>query len=427
MKRKQLWILIILTAYWLVACSTPPVESDLPVLEITPTPTIAAPQTAGVDPPSASAVTLVIWLPPEFDPANETLASQLFQARLEEFSARRPQVSIETRVKAVDGPGGIADTLQTASAAAPLALPDLVALPYNVLQDAAIKGLIHAFNGLTTIMDDPDWYEYARQLSHIQNNVFGIPFAGDALIMVYRPASIEEVPLNWASTLEISHPVSFSAADLDALITLTFYQAAGGSIVDDEGRPTLEVSPLTDVLTFYNQGSKNGVIPFWLTSYETDDQAWGAFQDQGAQMVITWASRYLQTLPPDSMAARLPTPDDLPFTTAAGWAWAIASPDPERQALAAELAEFLSIGDYASEWAAAAGYLPVRPSGLSVWETTPLSGLLGQVCSSAVLMPSTDIISSLGPVLQQSTLDAIKEQSDPAAVAQAAVDALAGP
>jgi len=427
MKSKQLLILIILTAILLVGCTTAPVESDLPILELTPTPTIAAPQTADADSPSASAVTLVIWLPPEFDPANESLASQLFQARLDEFSARRPQVRIETRVKAVDGPGGISDTLQTASAAAPLALPDLVALPYAVLQDAAIKGLIHSFDGLTTVMDDPDWYEYARQLSHIQDNIFGIPFAGDALITVYRPAAITELHLDWASTLEISHPVSFPAADYDALLTLTFYQAAGGKIVDEEGRPTLEVLPLTDVFTFYNQGSKNGVFPFWLTSYETDHQSWGAFQDQGAQMAITWASRYLQTLPPDSMAARLPTPDGTAFTTAVGWSWALASPDPERQALSAELAEFLSIGDYASEWAAAAGYLPLRPSGLSAWENTPLSGLLGQVCSSAVLMPTTDILASLGPVLQQSALEAIKEQSDPAAAAQAAVDALTGP
>ncbi|MEN8173578.1 MAG: extracellular solute-binding protein [Chloroflexota bacterium] len=401
--------------------------SEPPPEEIIPTSTIAAPGTADVDSPSASAVTLVIWLPPEFDPAAETPASQLFQARLEEFSARRPQVRIETRVKEIDGPGGIADTLQTASAAAPLALPDLVALPYPALQDAAIKGLIHAFDGLTTVMDDPDWYEYARQLSYIQDNIYGIPFAGDALISVYRPASIEDGPVDWASTLEVTHPISFPAADQDALITLTFYQAAGGNIVDDDGRPTLDLLPLTDVLTFYNQGSVNGVFPFWLTSYETDLQAWDAFQDQGAQMSITWASRYLQALPPDSMAARVPTPDGEAFTTAAGWSWALASPDPERQALSAELAEFLSIGEYASDWAAAAGYLPLRPSGLSAWENTPLSGLLEQVCTSAVLMPSTDIIAALGPVLQSSTLESIKEQSDPAEIGQAALDALAGP
>ena len=42
-------------------------------------------------------------------------------------------------------------------------------------------------------------------------------------------------------------------------------------------------------------------------------------------------------------------------------------------------------------------------------------------------MPSTDVILSLGPVLQGSALEAIKEQSDPVAAAQAAVDSLAGP
>ncbi|MBE9525322.1 MAG: extracellular solute-binding protein [Chloroflexi bacterium] len=426
MFRKQLWILLILTAFGLLGCTAAPVEIDVPLPEITPTPT-TAPISGEPESPGSGSMTLMIWLPPEFDPANDSLAGQLLLAQLEEFSARRPQVRIETRIKAVDGPGGIADTLQTASAAAPLALPDLVALPYTVLGDVAVKGLIHPFDGLTTVMDDPDWYEYARQLSNIQDHVFGIPFAGDALITVYRPAVIEEAPVDWASILEISHQASFPAADLNALLTLTFYQAAGGAIVDDQGRPTLEVLPLTDVLTFYNQGSKNGVIPFWLTSYETDDQAWAAYQDEGAQMVITWASRYLQTLPPDSMAARLPTPDGSAFTNATGWAWALASLDPDRQAVSAELAEFLSVGDYASEWAAAAGYLPLRPSGLRVWENTPINGLLGQICSSAALMPPTDIILSLGPVLQGSALEVIKEQSDPAAAAQAAVDSLASP
>ena len=426
MLRKQLLILLILIAFGLLGCTATVVESDIPLPEITITPT-TAPISGDPITPGSGSMTLLIWLPPEFDPANESLASQLLLAHLEEFAARRPQVRIETRIKAVLGPGGIADTLQTASAAAPLALPDLVALPNDVLQDAAIKGLIHPFDGLTTIMDDPDWYEYARQLSNIQNNVFGIPFAGDALIAVYRPDAIETAPVDWASMLEIAHPTSFPAADIDALITLTLYQAAGGAIVDDQGRPTLELLPLTDVLTFYNQGSKNGVIPFWLTSYETDDQAWGAFEDQSAQMVITWASRYLRSLPPDSMAARLPTPEGSAFTNATGWAWALASPDPERQAISAELAEFLSSGDYASEWAAAAGYLPLRPSGLKIWENTSINGLLDQVCSSAVLMPSTDIILSLGPVLQQSALEAIKEQSDPAAAAQDAVNSLTGP
>ena len=68
-------------------------------------------------------------LPPQFDPASEAGENRVLQLRLEEFVSRRPDIQIETRIKSAEGPGGLLDWLATASAAAPIALPDLVALP----------------------------------------------------------------------------------------------------------------------------------------------------------------------------------------------------------------------------------------------------------------------------------------------------------
>jgi ABC-type glycerol-3-phosphate transport system substrate-binding protein len=372
-------------------------------------------------------IILKIWLPPEFDPANGSPASVLLQSRLEEFSARRDNVRIETRIKDVAGPGGIVDTLTTASAAAPLALPDLVALPHDALQSAALAGLLHPYDGLSEVMDDPDWYDFARQLSHVQTNTFGIPFAGDALIMVYRPTTIEDVPADWTTLLEAPEPLTFPAASPNALLTLTFYQASGGAIAGDEGQPLLELTPLTNTLTFYQQATRNAVLPYWLTQYETDEQAWLAFEEKQAAMAVTWASRYLQSSPEDTAISYIPTPDGIPFTTATGWAWALASPDPERQALSAELAEFLAISDYAAEWAKAAGYLPPRPSGLTPWENSPSHTILNQICASAQIAPSDDLLAILGVALQKSTVDVLKDQTDPVTLAQEAIDSLIVP
>ncbi len=111
----------------------------------------------------------------------------LLQARLDEFQRRNPRVSIETRVKAVSGPGGLLDSLTTASAAAPQALPDLVALPRDLLETAALKGLLLPLDNLTTALDDPDWYAYAASLARLQKNIYGLPFAGDALVLGYHP------------------------------------------------------------------------------------------------------------------------------------------------------------------------------------------------------------------------------------------------
>jgi len=420
---------LLLTAILIAGCTASPVGTQTPPPEATgfPTPTITAIPIAETETPVAGSLTLRIWLPPQFDPSNGSLAGALLKARLEEFASRRSEVRLESRVKDVSGPGGIEDTLATASAAAPLALPDLVALPYDALQRIAVKGLLRPFDGLTDAMDDPDWYDYARQLSYVQNSIVGIPFAGDALILVYRPEVVEIPPADWESALQITEPLAFPAADPNSLLTLTLYRASGGAIADEDGRPILDMTPLTDVLTFYYQANRNGLIPLWLTQYETDDQAWVAYEEGQANMAVTWLSRYIQTMPQDASAATIPTANGVPSTTATGWVWALTSTDPQRLDLAAQLAEFLTTEEFLSEWNAAAGFLPPRPSALTAWENTPLHGLLSQVAPTAQLIPSSDILLTLGPLLEQSALDILKEQTDPATAAQNAIEKLIAP
>ncbi|MBC8506142.1 MAG: extracellular solute-binding protein [Anaerolineales bacterium] len=425
----RLILIVLLTSTVLSGCITPVENATTQPPEPTATsvPTLAPVTIAETATPAAGSQTLTIWLPPQFDPNDGSAASSLFNARLEEFSARRSEVRVETRIKEVTGPGGIEDTLLSAGAAAPLALPDLVALPYETLQSAIAKGLLHPFDGLTDTMDDPDWYDFARQLSHVQNSIFGIPFAGDALIMVYRPEFIEEPPTDWETALLNTEPLSFPAADPESLFTLTLYRSSGGAVADDEGGAIMDMTPLTDVLTFYYQASQNGLMPFWLTQFETDDQAWAAYDEGQANMGVTWLSRYLQNPPPDSSATTIPTADGIPYTTATGWVWALVSPDPQRQELAAQLAEFLTTGEFLAQWNAAVGLLPLRPSALVAWENSPQYDLLKLVAPSTQLAPSTEIIQTLGPLLEQSALDVLKEQTDPATAAQNAIEALIAP
>jgi hypothetical protein len=85
-------------------------------------------------------VILKIWVPPQFDPAAGTPAGELFAARLEEFQAANPNVKVEVRVKAVTGVGGLLNSLLTANAAAPLVVPDLIALPQSMLEFSALEG-----------------------------------------------------------------------------------------------------------------------------------------------------------------------------------------------------------------------------------------------------------------------------------------------
>ena len=417
---------LLLTVFVVVGCATvppeveitPPIETPISVTE-TPLPTVDSTESKPDGP-----IVLRIWVPPQFDPANETTASALFRTRLNEFAARRPNINIEVRVKDVEGPGGILDTLTTGSSAAPLAIPDLVALPRNGLQVAATNGLLHPLDGLTQILDDPDWYNFARQLSFSQNTTFGVPFAGDALLMTYRPEIITEPPVDWVTSLGITNTLTFPAADQKALVTLLHYQSMGGAIVGENNQPMLDEIVLTEVLTYYQQASASELMPFWLTQYETDVQSWEAYEQMQADLAITWSSRYLNLLPEDTEAIAIPTFNGDPFTLADGWVWAISANDPDRQLLAAQLAEFLTTSEYLAAWSEASGLFPPRPSSLAAWKNISQITLLEQIVPTAQLIPSVELISVLGPVLQPATVSVLKAEADAVSAAQTAVEKL---
>jgi ABC-type glycerol-3-phosphate transport system substrate-binding protein len=168
-------------------------------------------------------------------------------------------------------------------------------------------------------------------------------------------------------------------------------------------------------------------MPYWLTQYETDEQSWEAFEDNKTVMAISWASHTLQDPQADLSLAAIPTSDGLPYTLATGWAWALVSPNPDRQALSAQLAEFLTTPDFLGAWTEAGGYLPPRPEALLAWENTTYQSLFNQVIPSAQLMPSLDIVTTLGPVLQKATVDILKEQTDPITSAAEAIEELSAP
>ncbi len=426
-------IFVLFVAFLVVACGGILSPQATPTLQATPQATqTRLPTKAVLETPAQTAtppgpVTLRIWVPPQFDPAQQTLAGELMRNRIAEFSSRRPNVRVEVRVKAVDGPGGLLDSLTAASAAAPLALPDLIALPRPLQETAALKGLLHPYDNLTTALDDPDWFEFARQLALLQSSTFGLPFAGDALIVAYHPAVIETPPASWPQALNLTNPMAFSAADPQALFTLGLYQSAGGAVRDDQGRPFLETNPLTAVLTFFQEAEKRGLMPVWLTQVQNDDQVWEAFQDGRADMAVTWTSRFLEEPPADSAMTPIPTVEGKPYTLATGWVWALASPQPERQEISVQLAEFLIETDFLAGWSQAAGYLPPRPSALSGWSDTALQSLLNQIALSAQLYPSADVLTSLGPPLGDATVQVLKQQTDPLTAAQAAVESLKTP
>ncbi len=376
-------------------------------------------------------LTLRVWLPPQFDPALDTPASEFLRQRLEEFTHQRSRLVLEVRIKAPYGPGGLLDSLTTASAAAPQSAPDLIALPRDALETAALKGLLYPYNAMTQAMKDEDWYDYAYELASIQDSIYGLPFTGDVMLLAYHSSIVETPPQDWSAVLEMKQPLVFPAADPQALFTLGQYRSLGGVVQDELGKPALDTAALSEVLNYYAEAELAGVMSAALTQYQSDDQVWAAFQENRAPMAITWCSRYLDfirdTPSGDHALSPAPTADGVPYTLATGWVWSLSAKDRERQRIAVELAEFLTESTFLANWTEAAGYLPPRPSALQRWSRQDLALILDRIAKSAHALPSADILVGLSKPLWQAVIDVLREQVDPLAAAQEATASLSAP
>lgn len=389
-----------------------------------PRPTISTEPVA----PIPGVTTITLWVPPQFNPESENLAGSLLQARLEAFMEANSGVLIVTRVKASSGAGGLLESLTASVAAAPGSVPSIVALGRSDLEQAAIKGLILPLDAISSLAEGSDWYDYARQVGRVQNSTFGLPFAGDALVLVHRPAeSGQGSLLSWEEIFNRNLLVISALDDAQAMFTLAQYRSLGGETQDQEGRPFLNQDVLTQVLNNYRQGIGRGSFPTWLTQIQTNGQAWQSFLEGQGSAVIAYSSYFLADLPPDAAVATLPGLDGKPSTLATGWSWALADTNPLTRETSVKLMEYLSDSIFLAEWTAAVGYLPTRPSVLDGWSNQTLTPVLEQVVMSAEVRPANEVLTGLGPVLREAVLSVFNGLAAPEQAAETAVAKLGVP
>jgi len=395
--------------------TTPSEPSGLftPEADITPTPTTVLPPTD-----------LIIWLPPEMNIEGEQPAAALLKAKLEAFSKQHDEIEIIVRIKEVSGAGGLLDTLSATSAVAADTLPDLIALPRADLETASLKSLVFPVDGLTNIIDLPDWFNYAYDMALIQGSAYGIPFIGDSLVLVYRTDAVTAPLSNWDAILTSGLTIAFAGNDPQSNLTLALYMASGGPVQDNQRRPTLDVDILTEVLKLYSTGTVSGALSQLSIDLQTEEQAWKAYQQQQTSAAVISLTRYLQNLPENSSIILLPSLVETPATAASGWVWAVGTPKAERQTLAVQLAETLVEPDFLAAWSQALGRMPARTSSLDGWKDAAQKSLLSQISLSSILKPSNDIVNSLGPLLREATIQVMKGLVDPAQAAETAKEFL---
>jgi ABC-type glycerol-3-phosphate transport system substrate-binding protein len=415
---------------FLAGCSSlPPIDREwinqilytpTPVPSPTTTPTLAPSQVAQSltqepGPAVAEPEILRIWLPPQFNPNANNPAAVLLKGRLNNFEADHPGLQIEVRIKSESGDADLLNSLAVTSMAAPGALPDLIALPRHSLESAAQKGLIKPLE-ISGEPQSPELYPYAQQLSEIDGTRYGLPFAGDALVMIYRPDLVWIK--SWDDILLSDSQLVFAGADPSAQVALSLYASAGGELTDAQGKPALDQDVLIKVLDLFMKGRGVTLFPDAARNISTDDQVLQEYRNERGDIGILHFSKFRASQ--DGLYQPLMGLGEEPhFTFSNGWMWTLTGQTPEKQQLAMELAEYLTMDEFLSPWVTDAGYLPTR----RITSSEQVDETVQDVIQASQTIPSADVVAVLGPLLQEAVTRVLNGEQ-PEAVARTVIEKL---
>ncbi len=371
--------------------------------------------TAAPEPAVTEPTVLRIWIPPQFNPNTNSTAAAMLKQKLTTFEAEHPGFTVDVRVKSEVGEADLLNSLAITSMAAPSALPDLIALPRASLEAAAEKRLVKPLDDLAAELQNMAWYPYARELGMVNGTMYGLPFAGDALVIIYRPELVWIK--NWDGILLSESNLIFPAADLRAQVGLALYVSAGGELQDAQGKPTLDQETLSQVLELFARGRSAGIFPDAASNLASEEQAMQEYRARRAEMVIAHYSQFRSAQ--DGLLQPLMGLDVEHLTIATGWVWALTSQKPETQELSLELAESLMAEDFLPRWINESGYLPTYPASV----TGPAAESVAAVIQAAQLGPSDQVMQALGPLMQEAILRVL-DGEQPEVVARSIVEKL---
>lgn len=398
------------------------------------TPVVLTPVGTGTPSVAATPTRLVLrlWTTEEISPRSEVPGGTVLIEQLDTFAAAHPELVWDVQLKSVTGQGGILSYLRTGRTVAPTILPDVVLLPANQLAAATQEGLIYPLDNLLSPDMIADLYPAAANLGRVNNALMGYPFSLVGLEhLAYNSVAITRtIPTTWNDIIRLPD-VDFvfpAGGTAGARLTLQFYLAFGGTLTNEVGQPNLQIEPLTRALGLLSQGRQAGFILLDSDNITTNSEAWMLYQTGQANMTVTGIRNFLENrdFAPNSQYVALPGPTGLlpPFVN--GWVWAITTPDPVRQAQAAELISWLGSSETVGGWTAAAAQLPSRRSAFAFWTVeTPYQGFLQTQLELAQPYPAA-ATSTIITALSNATFAVIDGSKSAEAAAEEAVITVIG-
>ena len=372
-----------------------------PVIMTTPPDTAHPGEIQTGEPNDNKPVTLIMWVPDDFTVSSSEQVQKLLIDRLDTFEKANPGIIVDLRFKNVKLKESMMDLLNTTSRVAPSVLPDVILLNRSDMETAALKGLLVPFDdypvsGVTTGVfpgfEDP---------GKLQGSTFGVPAAGDALVVIDKKYSGEQLP-TWKDILNSSLQIGVNLNDPNATVFIALYLSAGGALTDEKGKPHLDQTVFTQLLTFIRETRSQSVFSDWSLLASDWVEVSKRFNDGESDMEINWYSSTPKTGLDQYSYHGLSGLSNSSATILTGWYWCMANPASDRQSSREDLLSFLSQAVFASSWSNMAGYLPVSNQ---EWPLSgPSSSELQSILGSAQPLPETSIMITLGPVIRDAVI-----------------------
>lgn len=364
---------LVFLCIWAAAASgcwfgpTPPASAPTPIATEVPATATPSPTPTITPIPAGAPHTLTVWISELAAPiAQPDVRSQIFERQILAFEATHPGLDIQLVYKKPEGKGGLEDYLTTASAVAPGVVPDLLMIDNQYLPRIARKGLIVPLDELLPPELLLDLYPFAIQAGTVDGQMVGIPFETSIEHALYNTAKIAVPPISWTEVFSSGATYLFPTLGRDGQVNDAFliqYLSTGAELLDSNGEPALDKQALVDILSFYRTGIESGVIPSDVLEYDTVRSGWRKYLQAEVVMTNMTSNLYMEGrgLLKVSQATWIPTRDGQPAVTLCrGTSWAIATSDPNRQALAVKLLVWLTEPANMAAWGEAAELLPTR-------------------------------------------------------------------
>jgi multiple sugar transport system substrate-binding protein len=334
---------------------------------------VAQPTATAVAASPSPVITLTLWTTLSFSPTQAITSGQVLAREIAAFEAGHPRVRLDVVLKEPYGTGGLLDYLLKAGAVSPELLPDLIVLDVDELGQAVAAGHLQPLDGLVPAGLVADLYPAARQAATFDGRLYGLQYQADLDHLVYDTGKIAVPPQSWPGVLSNPGPYLFPAGGEAGLANdslLAQYLAVREQTGAGEDQPFLDGTSLATVLQFYYDALSRGIVPARIAGYHTTDDYWNEYAGGQAALAQMSAHRYLQARARLSGSAVAPIPGmhgpARPISR--GWALALVTADPARQAAAVDLLVQLMSPEANAAWNRAAATLPTRTAALADWQ-----------------------------------------------------------